>query len=262
MSQTENNVILSVRNLTASIDGIPILQGVNLEVKAGETHAIMGRNGSGKSTFSKVLAGHPSYEVTGGEIIYQGQNLLEFDPEVRALMGVFLAFQYPIEIPGVSNLEFLRVAYNAKLKHQGKDEIDTFDFEDLIESKLDIVQMKSSFLDRSVNQGFSGGEKKRNEILQMALLEPTLAILDETDSGLDIDALKIVANGVNQLATSDNAFILITHYQRLLDYIEPDFVHVMQNGQIVTSGGKELALELESRGYDFLDEKVISEVGV
>lgn len=262
MSQTGNNVILSVRNLTASIDGIPILKGVNLEVKAGETHAIMGRNGSGKSTFSKVLAGHPSYEVTGGEIIYQGQNLLEFDPEVRALMGVFLAFQYPIEIPGVSNLEFLRVAYNAKLKHQGKDEIDTFDFEDLIESKLDIVQMKSSFLDRSVNQGFSGGEKKRNEILQMALLEPTLAILDETDSGLDIDALKIVANGVNQLATSDNAFILITHYQRLLDYIEPDFVHVMQNGQIVTSGGKELALELESRGYDFLDEKVISEVGV
>ena len=262
MSQTENNVILSVRNLTASIDGIPILKGVNLEVKAGETHAIMGRNGSGKSTFSKVLAGHPSYEVTGGEIIYRGQNLLEFDPEVRALMGVFLAFQYPIEIPGVSNLEFLRVAYNAKLKHQGKDEIDTFDFEDLIESKLDIVQMKSSFLDRSVNQGFSGGEKKRNEILQMALLEPTLAILDETDSGLDIDALKIVANGVNQLATSDNAFILITHYQRLLDYIEPDFVHVMQNGQIVTSGGKELALELESRGYDFLDEKVISEVGV
>jgi Fe-S cluster assembly ATP-binding protein len=262
MSQTENNVILSVRNLTASIEGIPILQGVNLEVKAGETHAIMGRNGSGKSTFSKVLAGHPSYEVTGGEIIYRGQNLLEFDPEVRALMGVFLAFQYPIEIPGVSNLEFLRVAYNAKLKHQGKDEIDTFDFEDLIESKLDIVQMKSSFLDRSVNQGFSGGEKKRNEILQMALLEPTLAILDETDSGLDIDALKIVANGVNQLATSVNAFILITHYQRLLDYIEPDFVHVMQNGQIVTSGGKELALELESRGYDFLDEKVISEVGV
>jgi len=262
MSQIENNVILSVRNLTASIDEIPILKGVNLEVKAGETHAIMGRNGSGKSTFSKVLAGHPSYEVTGGEIIYQGQNLLEFDPEVRALMGVFLAFQYPIEIPGVSNLEFLRVAYNAKLKHQGKDEIDTFDFEDLIESKLDIVQMKSSFLDRSVNQGFSGGEKKRNEILQMALLEPTLAILDETDSGLDIDALKIVANGVNQLATSDNAFILITHYQRLLDYIEPDFVHVMQNGQIVTSGGKELALELESRGYDFLDEKVISEVGV
>ncbi|TVQ48142.1 MAG: Fe-S cluster assembly ATPase SufC [Gloeocapsa sp. DLM2.Bin57] len=258
----ENNVILSVRNLTASIDGIPILKGVNLEVKAGEIHAIMGRNGSGKSTFSKVLAGHPSYEVTEGEVIYRGQNLLEFEPEQRARMGVFLAFQYPIEIPGVSNLEFLRVAYNAKLKQEGKDEIDTFDFEDLIESKLDIVKMDSRFLDRSVNQGFSGGEKKRNEILQMALLEPKLAILDETDSGLDIDALKIVANGVNQLAKPDNAFILITHYQRLLDYIEPDFVHVMHNGQIITSGGKELALELESRGYDFLDEKVISEVGV
>lgn len=258
----ENNVILSVRNLTASIDGIPILKGVNLEVKAGEIHAIMGRNGSGKSTFSKVLAGHPSYEVTGGEVIYRGQNLLEFEPEQRARMGVFLAFQYPIEIPGVSNLEFLRVAYNAKLKQEGKDEIDTFDFEDLIESKLDIVKMDSRFLDRSVNQGFSGGEKKRNEILQMALLEPKLAILDETDSGLDIDALKIVANGVNQLAKPDNAFILITHYQRLLDYIEPDYVHVMQNGQIITSGGKELALELESRGYDFLDEKVISEVTV
>ncbi len=258
----ENNVILSVRHLTASIDGIPILKGVNLEVKAGEIHAIMGRNGSGKSTFSKVLAGHPSYEVTGGEVIYQGQNLLEFEPEERARMGVFLAFQYPIEIPGVSNLEFLRVAYNAKLKQEGKEEIDTFDFEDLVESKLDLVKMDSRFLDRSVNQGFSGGEKKRNEILQMALLEPKLAILDETDSGLDIDALKIVANGVNQLAKPDNAFILITHYQRLLNYIEPDFVHVMQNGQIVTSGGKELALELESRGYDFLDEQVISEVGV
>lgn len=257
MSQTANQVILSVRNLTASIDGIPILKGVNLEVNAGETHAIMGRNGSGKSTFSKVLAGHPSYEVTGGEIIYKGQNLLELEPEERALAGVFLAFQYPMEIPGVSNLDFLRVAYNAKLKHQGKEEIDTFDFEDLIATKLDVVKMNPSFLERSLNEGFSGGEKKRNEILQMALLEPTLAILDETDSGLDIDALKIVANGVNQLATPDNAFILITHYQRLLDYIEPDFVHVMQNGQIITSGGKELALELETRGYDFLEEVAV-----
>jgi Fe-S cluster assembly ATP-binding protein len=257
MSQTANQVILSVRNLTASIDGIPILKGVNLEVKAGETHAIMGRNGSGKSTLSKVLAGHPSYEVTGGEVIYLGQNLLEMEPEERALAGVFLAFQYPIEIPGVSNLDFLRVAYNAKLKHQGKEEIDTFDFEDLIETKLDVVKMNSSFLERSVNEGFSGGEKKRNEILQMALLEPTLAILDETDSGLDIDALKIVANGVNQLSTPDNAFILITHYQRLLNYIQPDFVHVMQKGQIITSGGKELALELETRGYDFLEEVAV-----
>lgn len=254
MNQTENQVILSVRNLTANIDDVPILKGVNLEVKAGEIHAIMGRNGSGKSTFSKVLAGHPSYEVTGGEIIYQGKNLLELEPEERSLAGIFLAFQYPIEIPGVSNLDFLRVAYNAKLKYQGKEEIDTFDFEDLIESKLDIVKMDPRFLERSVNQGFSGGEKKRNEILQMALLEPSLAVLDETDSGLDIDALKIVANGVNQLASPDNAFVLITHYQRLLNYIEPDFVHVMQNGQIVTTGGKDLALELESRGYEFLEE--------
>ncbi len=256
-----SEVILSVRNLTANIDGKQILKGVNLEVKAGEVHAIMGRNGSGKSTFSKVLAGHPSYEVTGGEIIYQGENLLDKEPEERALEGVFLAFQYPLEIPGVSNLDFLRVAYNAKRKHQDLEEIDTFDFEDLVEEKLEIVQMDPSFLERSLNEGFSGGEKKRNEILQMALLEPTLAILDETDSGLDIDALKIVSNGVNQLATPDNCFILITHYQRLLNYIEPDFVHVMYDGRIVTSGGKELALELETRGYDFIDEQVLSEVG-
>ena len=256
-----SEVILSVRNLTANIDGKQILKGVNLEVKAGEVHAIMGRNGSGKSTFSKVLAGHPSYEVTGGEIIYKGENLLDKEPEERALEGVFLAFQYPLEIPGVSNLDFLRVAYNAKRKHQNLEEIDTFDFEDLVEEKLEIVQMDPSFLERSLNEGFSGGEKKRNEILQMALLEPTLAILDETDSGLDIDALKIVSNGVNQLATPDNCFILITHYQRLLNYIEPDFVHVMYDGRIVTSGGKELALELETRGYDFIDEQVLSEVG-
>ena len=256
-----SEVILSVRNLTANIDGKQILKGVNLEVKAGEVHAIMGRNGSGKSTFSKVLAGHPSYEVTGGEIIYKGENLLDKEPEERALEGVFLAFQYPLEIPGVSNLDFLRVAYNAKRKHQDLEEIDTFDFEDLVEEKLEIVQMDPSFLERSLNEGFSGGEKKRNEILQMALLEPTLAILDETDSGLDIDALKIVSNGVNQLATPDNCFILITHYQRLLNYIEPDFVHVMYDGRIVTSGGKELALELETRGYDFIDEQVLSEVG-
>lgn len=261
MNQTEKPVILSVRNLTANVEDVPILKGVNLEVKAGETHAIMGRNGSGKSTFSKILAGHPSYEVTGGEIIYKGQNLLELEPQERSLAGIFLAFQYPIEIPGVSNLDFLRVAYNAKLKSQGKEELDAFDFEDLVEAKLDIVKMDSSFLERSVNQGFSGGEKKRNEILQMALLDPSLAILDETDSGLDIDALKIVANGVNQLSTPDNAFILITHYQRLLNYIQPDFVHVMQNGKIITSGGKELALELEAKGYDFLSEAKVSGVG-
>ena len=249
MTQT----ILSVRNLTASVDGTPILKGVNLEIKAGEVHAIMGRNGSGKSTFSKIISGHPSYEVTGGEVIYKGENLLEEEPDVRAKMGIFLAFQYPLEIAGVSNLDFLRVAYNARQKYLGIEELDAFDFEDLVEQKLEIVQMNPSFLGRSLNEGFSGGEKKRNEILQMALLEPTLGILDEIDSGLDIDALKIVANGVNQLRNTENAFLLITHYQRLLDYIEPDFVHVMYDGSIVMSGDKELALELEAKGYDFLE---------
>lgn len=258
-----SEVVLSVRNLTANVDGTPILKGVNLEVRSGEIHAIMGPNGSGKSTFSKVLAGHPAYEVTGGEVIFQGQNLLELEPEERARSGVFLAFQYPLEIPGVSNLDFLRVAYNSRQKARGLEEIDAFDFDDLIEEKLDVVKMNSSFLNRSLNEGFSGGEKKRNEILQMALLEPKLGILDETDSGLDIDALRIVANGVNQLASPENATILITHYQRLLDYIVPDFVHVMANGRILTSGGKELALELESRGYDWvLEEFAIAEVGV
>jgi len=248
--------ILSFRNLAASVDGTPILKGLNLEIKAGEIHAIMGRNGSGKSTFSKILAGHPDYEVTGGEILYKGASLLDKKPNERALDGIFLAFQYPLEIPGVSNLDFLRVAYNARQKHLGLEELDTFDFEDLVNEKLDIVQMNPSFLDRSLNEGFSGGEKKRNEILQMALLAPTLGILDEIDSGLDIDALRIVANGVNQLTTPDNAILVITHYQRLLDYIEPDVIHVMDNGRIVTSGGKELALKLEAKGYDFLDELV------
>ncbi|MEH2118353.1 Fe-S cluster assembly ATPase SufC [Nostoc sp.] len=258
-----SEVVLSVRNLTANVDGTPILKGVNLEVRSGEIHAIMGPNGSGKSTFSKVLAGHPAYEVTGGEVIFQGQNLLELEPEERARSGVFLAFQYPLEIPGVSNLDFLRVAYNSRRKAQGLEEIDAFDFDDLIEEKLDVVKMNSSFLSRSLNEGFSGGEKKRNEILQMALLEPKLGILDETDSGLDIDALRIVANGVNQLASPENSTILITHYQRLLDYIVPDFVHVMAQGQIITSGGKELALKLESGGYDWvLAEFAAAEVGV
>lgn len=254
------NMILSVKDLTANVDGNPILKGLNLEVKAGEVHAIMGRNGSGKSTFSKVLTGHPDYEVTGGEILYQGESLLDKEPDQRALAGIFLAFQYPLEIPGVSNLEFLRIAYNAKRKYLGLEELDTFDFEDLVNEKLDIVQMNPSFLDRSLNEGFSGGEKKRNEILQMAILEPTLSILDEIDSGLDIDALRIVANGVNQLRTAENATIVITHYQRLLDYIEPDYVHVMYDGRIVMSGDKALALELEAKGYDFLDEKVLATV--
>ncbi len=257
-----SEVVLSVCDLTASVDGTPILKGVNLEVKAGEIHAIMGPNGSGKSTFSKVLAGHPAYEVTGGEVIFQGQNLLEMEPEDRARSGVFLAFQYPLEIPGVSNLDFLRVAYNSKRKAQGLEELEPFDFEDLVHEKLDVVKMDSAFLDRSVNEGFSGGEKKRNEILQMALLEPKIAILDETDSGLDIDALKIVSNGVNQLANPQNATIMITHYQRLLDYIVPDYVHVMARGQILMCGGKELALELESRGYDWILEQDFETVGV
>jgi Fe-S cluster assembly ATP-binding protein len=246
------DVVLSVRNLTATVgSNTSILKGVNLEVRAGEIHAIMGPNGSGKSTFSKVLAGHPDYEVTGGEILFEGNNLLDLEPEERARSGVFLAFQYPLEIPGVSNLDFLRVAYNARRKHQGLEELDAFDFDELVQEKLEIVKMDPSFLSRSVNEGFSGGEKKRNEILQMAILEPTLAILDETDSGLDIDALKIVANGVNQLANPENATILITHYQRLLNYVEPDFVHVMDRGRIVRTGTKELALELEKRGYDW-----------
>ncbi|MDJ0619967.1 MAG: Fe-S cluster assembly ATPase SufC [Calothrix sp. MO_192.B10] len=257
-----SEVVLSVKDLTANVDGTPILKGVNLEVRAGEVHAIMGPNGSGKSTFSKVLAGHPAYEVTGGEVIFQGENLLEMEPEDRARSGIFLAFQYPLEIPGVSNLDFLRVAYNSKRKAQGLEELEPFDFEDLVYEKLDVVKMDAAFLNRSVNEGFSGGEKKRNEILQMALLEPKLGILDETDSGLDIDALKIVANGVNQLTSPENATIMITHYQRLLNYIVPDYVHVMARGQIIKSGGKELALELESRGYDWVLEETAVEVGV
>jgi Fe-S cluster assembly ATP-binding protein len=252
-----SEVILSVRDLTAVVEGTQILKGLNLEVKAGEIHAIMGPNGSGKSTFSKVLAGHPDYEVTGGAILFQGQNLLELEPEERARSGIFLAFQYPLEIPGVSNLDFLRVAYNSKRNHQGLEELD-----EVVREKLDIVKMSPSFLSRSVNEGFSGGEKKRNEILQMALLEPRLAILDETDSGLDIDALKIVANGVNQLSNPQNSIILITHYQRLLNYIEPDYVHVMEGGRIVTTGSKGLALELEERGYDWVLEEAVAEVVV
>jgi len=247
--------ILSVRNLHASVEGTEILRGLNFEVKAGEIHAIMGLNGSGKSTFSKVLAGHPDYEVTAGEVIFKGQNLLELEPHERANAGIFLAFQYPLEIPGVSNRDFLRVAYNAHRKANDEEEIDVFDFDDLVEERAGVVKMDVSFLDRSVNEGFSGGEKKRNEILQMALLKPLLSILDETDSGLDIDALKTVSGGVNQLSSPDNATVLITHYQRLLNYVVPDYVHVMCGGHIIKTGGKELALELESRGYDWLTAK-------
>ncbi|MBE7380009.1 MAG: Fe-S cluster assembly ATPase SufC [Leptolyngbya sp. SIO1E4] len=250
MINENSEVILSVHDLHATVDGAEILKGVNMEVKAGEIHAIMGLNGSGKSTFSKVLAGHPDYEVTQGEVRFKGEEILALEPHERATAGVFLAFQYPLEIPGVSNRDFLRVAFNAHRKAQGEDEMDVFDFDDLIEEKLEVVKMDAAFLDRSVNEGFSGGEKKRNEILQMALLEPTLAILDETDSGLDIDALKTVANGVNQLTTPNNAVVMITHYQRLLNYIVPDYVHVMAEGRIITTGGKELAEQLEAHGYE------------
>jgi Fe-S cluster assembly ATP-binding protein len=248
--------VLEIRNLHAAIDGKEILKGLTLTIRAGEIHAIMGPNGSGKSTLAKVLAGHPSYTVTEGEVIYKGANLLDLAPDERARSGVFLAFQYPIEIPGVSNANFLRMAYNEKVKHEGGEELDPLEFDDLLKEKMKIVEMDRSFINRSVNEGFSGGEKKRNEILQMAVLNPALAVLDETDSGLDIDALRIVAGGVNKLASKDNAIILVTHYQRLLDYIKPDFVHVLYKGQIVRSGGRELALELESRGYDWIRDAV------
>lgn len=258
MIRPDSEVILEVRELTASVENTPILKGLNLTIRAGEIHALMGPNGSGKSTFSKILAGHPDYTVTGGTVLYKGKNLLELPPEERAREGIFLAFQYPLEIPGVSNLDFLRVAYNAKRKHQGRDELDAFDFDDLVRQKIELVKLDEGFLNRGVNEGFSGGEKKRNEILQMALLEPTLAILDETDSGLDIDALRIVANGVNQLSRPDNCILLITHYQRLLDYIVPDYVHVMEGGRIILTGTKELALELEARGYDWVREEEVA----
>jgi Fe-S cluster assembly ATP-binding protein len=249
---SSKNTLLEVRNLSAEVAGIEILKGINLTVKAGEVHALMGPNGSGKSTFAKVLAGHADYTVTGGEVLYQGKNLLEMAPEQRARAGVFLAFQYPIEIPGVSNSAFLRLAYNTMQAARGGEELDPLEFDDFVREKIKIVEMDPSFLDRSVNQGFSGGEKKRNEIVQMAMLEPKLAVLDETDSGLDIDALKIVANGVNHLIRPDNAIVLVTHYQRLLNYIVPDYVHVIEGGQVVKTGGKELALELEKRGYDWV----------
>jgi Fe-S cluster assembly ATP-binding protein len=250
--------MLVINDLHATVAGKEILKGITLTVKAGEIHAVMGPNGSGKSTLAQVLAGHPAYEVTGGTVTYEGDDLLEMDPEVRAQKGVFLAFQYPIEIPGVSNAYFLRAAYNEIRKARGEEEIDPMSFADLMDEKMKLVEMEGDMLSRSVNTGFSGGEKKRNEILQMAVLEPRLAILDETDSGLDIDALRIVAHGVNSLRRPDNATIVVTHYQRLLNYIVPDYVHVLAGGRIVRSGGKELALELEARGYDWLLEEAVA----
>jgi Fe-S cluster assembly ATP-binding protein len=248
--------MLNIENLHVSVAEKPILKGINLQVKAGEIHAIMGPNGSGKSTLSHILSGKSGYEITQGTVTYQGTDLTEMPPEIRAREGIFLAFQYPVEIPGVSNIYLLKAALNAIRKHHGQPEVDAMDFLTLVKHKVKLLEMDEKFLYRAVNEGFSGGEKKRNEILQMAILEPKLCILDETDSGLDIDALKVVADGVNSLRSDDRAFVMITHYQRLLDYIKPDFVHVLANGQIVKSGGPELALELEEKGYSWLEGQV------
>jgi Fe-S cluster assembly ATP-binding protein len=247
--------MLEIKNLHASVDGKEILKGINLTVNPGEVHAIMGPNGAGKSTLSNVLAGRDGYEVTQGEVIYKGEALLDLEPEERAQRGVFLAFQYPVEIPGVSNIYLLKAALNAVRKYQGLPEVDAMDFLTLVRSKMELVKMNEEFLHRSVNEGFSGGEKKRNEILQMALLEPALAILDETDSGLDIDALRTVSEGVNALRHTERSIVMITHYQRLLDYIVPDFVHVLSEGRIVKSGDKELAKELKKTGYSWVHDE-------
>lgn len=249
--------MIEIKNLSASTEGKSILKGLNLEVKSGEIHAIMGPNGAGKSTLAKVLAGHPAYEVDG-EVLFKGKNILELEPDERAHLGIFMSFQYPIEIPGVSNVEFLKAAINANRKAQGEKELSSEEFEKLLEEKMEMMDIKSEFKKRNLNEGFSGGEKKRNEILQMAMLDPELSILDETDSGLDIDAMRIVAKGVNALMNPEKALILITHYQRLLNYIKPNFVHVMLDGKIVASGGPELALELEKRGYDWLTDQAPS----
>lgn len=245
-------MLLEIKNLHANVEGTEILKGINLTVNSGEVHAIMGPNGSGKSTLASVLAGREEYEVTQGEVLYNGKNLLDLSPEDRAREGVFLAFQYPVEIPGVSNTNLLKTAVNEVRKYRGEEVLDSMDFLSLLKEKSKLVELDQKFLSRSVNEGFSGGEKKRNEIFQMAVLNPKLAILDETDSGLDIDALRIVANGVNKLKTKENATIVVTHYQRLLDYIVPDFVHVLYKGKVVKTGGKELALELEEKGYDWI----------
>jgi Fe-S cluster assembly ATP-binding protein len=250
--------MLVIKDLHAEVNGKEILRGINLKVDAGEVHAIMGPNGSGKSTLASVLAGRETYQVTAGEVFYNGKNLLEMAPEERAREGMFLAFQYPVEIPGVSNSYFLKAALNALRKHRGEEELDAVEFLQLMKEKIKLVEIDQSFLNRPVNVGFSGGEKKRNEIFQMAVLSPELAILDETDSGLDIDALRIVSEGVNKLRSQDNAIIVVTHYQRLLNYIVPDFVHVLVNGRIARSGGKELALQLEEKGYDWIKEEADS----
>ena len=247
--------MLSVTNLDVAVNGDIILNELNLQVQTGEVHAIMGPNGSGKSTLANVLAGHPGYEVTAGSVIYKGQDLLQMDPEERARQGVFLAFQYPVEIPGVSNVYMLKAAVNQIRKHRGENELDAVKFLKLVREKMKLVEMKEEFLHRSVNEGFSGGEKKRNEIFQMAMLEPKLAILDETDSGLDIDALKVVAQGVNELRDASRSIVMVTHYQRLLDYIVPDYVHVLAGGRVLKSGGKELALELEEHGYGWIEDQ-------
>lgn len=252
--------MIEIKNLSATVEGKPILKGVNLIVNPGEIHAIMGPNGAGKSTLAKVLAGHPGYEVTGGEVLFNGHNLLEMEPEERAHAGLFMSFQYPVEIPGVSNVQFLRTAYNSNRKARGQPELSVQDFETLMAKKMALVDVKLEFKERNLNEGFSGGEKKRNEILQLAVLEPKLAILDETDSGLDIDAMRVVAAGVNHIMNPEMGLILITHYQRLLDYIKPDFVHVMVDGKIVHSGGPEEALKLEEKGYDWLTPSPREEV--
>lgn len=261
MIRTNSKVLLEIHGLHATVNNVQVLRGIDLTVRSGEVHAIMGINGSGKSTLAKVLAGHTAYKVTAGSVTFEGKDLFKLVPEERARAGIFLAFQYPIEIPGVANNQFLRLAYNTVHAERGKEELDPLEFDDFVREKMKLLEMNPDFLDRSVNEGFSGGEKKRNEILQMALLEPRISILDETDSGLDIDALRVVANGVNQISNADNATILVTHYQRLLDYIVPDYVHVMEAGRIIKTGGKELALELETRGYDWVSKEKSASAG-
>ena len=246
--------MIEIKDLHASVDGTEILKGISLSIKKGEIHAVMGPNGSGKSTLAKILSGHPAYEATGGEVLFEGKNLLDLDAEERSLAGIFMGFQYPVEVPGVNNAEFLRMAFNARRVKAGEEEVDPLDFDELLSEKMKMLGMENKYKERSLNDGFSGGEKKKNEILQMAILEPKLSVLDETDSGLDIDALQIVAAGVNSLRSENRSFLMITHYQRLLDYITPDVVHVLADGRIVKTGGPELALELEQKGYGWIGQ--------